>query len=327
VGIGPIAMNKKASADFEHLIERIHLLVESGESKVTWNDRIIDPDNPEQLRQIDVTIARQDRLTHVECRIHSAPQDVKWIEELIGRRASLKADAMIAVSASGFTKGAIKKAEAHGIILRTLHTLSEQEIRDWGRVTDVDVIYYEFTDTVITFRIPPDARIRGPFISDEHGKPVPFRGLFESIMNRMADDASLKDVDQSAVVKVHSPVDAPVLVDGIKSTYCIVDTNVRRIVRKLSLASVVAYAAPDGVDLTENANVQRFDADGFEILQNSDEVAVVVDLTDVPLPPRCLLHTVLFDFGRIIEMRWFKPVGLHEAMNYSTDVTIRVEWN
>jgi hypothetical protein len=54
---------------------------------------------------------------------------------------------LIAVSASGFTKGAVKKAEAQGIILRTVHTLSEQEIRDWGRVTNVEIIYYEFTDT------------------------------------------------------------------------------------------------------------------------------------------------------------------------------------
>jgi Restriction endonuclease len=320
-------MSKKASEDFEHLIERIHMLVESDDSIVTWNDRIIDPDNSDQLRQIDVTIARQGHLTHVECRFHRAPQDVKWIEELIGRRASLKADAMIAVSASGFTEGAVKKAEAHGIILRTLHTLSEQEIRDWGRVTDVEVIYYEFTDTVIAFRIPADASIRDPLISDEHGKPVDYRTLFEAVMNVMADNASLKNIDESDIIKFHSTVKAPVLVDGIKSTGCMVDTNVRRIVRKLSLASVVAYAAPDGFDLTENANVQHFDAEGFEILQNSDEVAVVVDLTDARPPPRCLLHAVRFDFGRVVTTRWTKPVGLREAMNYSTDVRIRVEWN
>jgi hypothetical protein len=321
-------MSKKASEDFEHLIERIHMLVESEDSIVTWNDRIIDPDNPDQLRQIDVTIARQGHLTHVECRFHRTPQDVKWIEELIGRRASLKADAMIAVSASGFTEGATKKAEAHGIILRTLHTLSEQEIRDWGRVTNVEVIYYEFTDTVVEFRIAADARIRGPLISDEHGKPVNYRALFKSVMHMLADNASLKNIGESDIIKFHSTVDAPVfLVDGIKSTGCMVDTNVRRIVRKLSLASVVAYAAPDGVDLTENANVQHFDAEGFEILQNSDEVAVVVDLTDAPPPPRCLLHTVWFDFGRVITTRWFKLIGLREAMNYSTDISIRVKWN
>jgi hypothetical protein len=146
-------------------------------------------------------------------------------------------------------------------------------------------------------------------------------------MNMMADNASLKNIGESDIIKFHSTVDVPVWVDGIKSTSCMLDTNVRRIVRKLPLASVVAHAVPDGVDLTENANVQHFDAKGFEILQNSDEVAVVVDLTDARPPPRCLLHTVRFDFGRIITTRWFKHIGLQEAMNYSTDVRIRVEWN
>jgi restriction endonuclease len=321
-------MSKKAAEDFERFIERIHMLVESEDSIVTWNDRIIDPDNPDQLRQIDITIARQGHLTHVECRFHRAPQDVKWIEELIGRRASLKAHAMIAVSASGFIEGAIKKADAHGIILRTLHTLSEQEIRDWGRVTNVEVIYYEFTDTVIAFRVPAGTSIRGASISDESGKPVNYRGMFEVVMKTLADGASFKDIDGSDIVKFHSTVDAPVLlVDGVKSSSCILNTKVRRIVRKLSLASVVAYAAPNGVDLTENAHIQRFDAEGFEILQNSNEVAAVVDLSDAPPPARCLLHTVWFDFGRVITIRWIKPIGLREAMNYSTDVSIRIEWD
>jgi hypothetical protein len=38
----------------------------------------------------------------VECRQHQSPQDVQWIEELIGRRVSLPADSAIAVSSSGF---------------------------------------------------------------------------------------------------------------------------------------------------------------------------------------------------------------------------------
>jgi hypothetical protein len=64
-----------ASDEFEQRIERIHRLLES-EGAVKWNERISDPDNPEQLRQIDVTIRRDDKLTMVQCRIHSAPQDV-----------------------------------------------------------------------------------------------------------------------------------------------------------------------------------------------------------------------------------------------------------
>jgi len=95
------------SVKFERQIERIHQLLENEGSQVTWDDKIPDPDNPKQPRQIDITIRRDGRTTHIECRIHRTKQGVKWIEELQGRKDSLCADSVIAVSASGFTKGAI----------------------------------------------------------------------------------------------------------------------------------------------------------------------------------------------------------------------------
>lgn len=108
----------KESDDFEKQITRIHELLEGSNAAVTWNEKIPDPDNPSQPRQIDFTIKNSDSFTIGECRFRKQPEDVKWIEELIGRKISLKADGVIAVSASGFTQGAIKKASAHGVVLR-----------------------------------------------------------------------------------------------------------------------------------------------------------------------------------------------------------------
>jgi hypothetical protein len=65
---------------FEQQIERIHQLLEAEGVKVTWNDRIPDPDNLSQPRQIDISIRRDGTLTLVECRIHKNPQDVTWID-------------------------------------------------------------------------------------------------------------------------------------------------------------------------------------------------------------------------------------------------------
>ena len=81
------------SQEFEQQVQRIHELIEQPGSVVTWDDRIPDPDNPKQARQIDITIHRDGNLTLIECRIHRKPQDVQWIEELMGRRQSLQADA------------------------------------------------------------------------------------------------------------------------------------------------------------------------------------------------------------------------------------------
>jgi Restriction endonuclease len=97
----------KNSEAFEQQIHRIHELLEGSGADVTWNDHVPDPDNPSQQRQIDVSIKRDGKLTLVEGRDRQSPQDVTWIEELIERCASLKADATIAVSSSGFTAGAL----------------------------------------------------------------------------------------------------------------------------------------------------------------------------------------------------------------------------
>jgi hypothetical protein len=157
--------------EFERQVERIHQLLEVEGSTVTWDDHITDPDSPSQPRQIDVSIRRDGSLTLVECRIHKEPQDVTWIEELMGRRTSLKADAVIAVSASGFTKTARDKANAHGIHLRDFATLSREEIQKWGRKRTLTPNFCEFTEVVLTVRaseLPGSGR---PQLTDTDGKP------------------------------------------------------------------------------------------------------------------------------------------------------------
>lgn len=46
------------ATDFEQRISRIHQVLEADGSLITWNDRVPDPDNPGQQRQIDISIKR-----------------------------------------------------------------------------------------------------------------------------------------------------------------------------------------------------------------------------------------------------------------------------
>jgi hypothetical protein len=140
----------KLSDLFEQRIHRIHELIEGFDAEVTWNDRIVDPDQPSRRRQIDITVKRHDRLTLIECRLHGSPQDVKWIEELIGRRQSLGAHEVIAVSASGFTKGAVAKASRYNILIRDLRKLSDEEVREWGRSISLTLYFFAYSDIVLT---------------------------------------------------------------------------------------------------------------------------------------------------------------------------------
>jgi hypothetical protein len=301
-----------ASTRFEQQIERLHRLLESEDSEVTWNDRIPDPDNPKQPRQIDVTIRRGGCTTLVECRIHKARQGVKWIEELIGRRASLHADSVIAVSASGFTEGAIRKSEKFGIILRSLYTLSEAEVGGWGRQTKVTVVFYEFSDTLVVFRIPKRSIDIDVVVTTEDGKPVEWRGLFDMAMRSLDDKA---DLDRHTL-DVEIEVFAPLVVSGVKPSSIHFQSRVRRILQEVSLLSVVAYTARKESDARKYAHVAKYDLGAFEILQGDDEVAVVADTSQLTPPPNCLLHTLLMDFGRGTTVKWVKPIGFHTILSH-----------
>ncbi|MBC6988581.1 restriction endonuclease [Hymenobacter sp. BT491] len=133
-----------SSDEFEQQISEIHRILADSNSEITWNDRMIDPDNVKQQRQIDISIKNGNYVTHVECRIHKSKQDVKWIEELYGRKMSLGIQNIIGVSSSGFTEGAIKKAKRFGIELRDTLNLEEEDLNSWGKAISLTREYITF---------------------------------------------------------------------------------------------------------------------------------------------------------------------------------------
>lgn len=131
--------------EFEQQVSRIVKILHGHGAEVTCDKRIPDPDNPSQLRQIDIEVIRDSKTIHIECRHHQAPQDVKWIEELMGRKESLGADCIIGVSSSGYTKGAERKATAKGIVLRDLCDIGDSDVFFW-------IGELEFTSSIFDMR-------------------------------------------------------------------------------------------------------------------------------------------------------------------------------
>ena len=308
----------KSSTAMEQQVERIKRLLEPLGTAVTWNEKIVDPDNTKQLRQIDVTIRKDGKLTHVECRLHADPQDVGWIEELMGRRISLRADAMIAVSSSGFTEGAILKADAQGIVLRNLATISAEEVQQWGRATDARLVYYEFDDTVVTFTVPKDRCEGSHKIAKSDTAPFPLRGLLELVMREAEDYPELDHGWGEFALNFGADVSG-----GGAPAAGIIETKIHRVVRTASLVSVVAYSAARSPVPETYARVQHYDP-AFEVIDAENEVAVVFDLSGVPAPKNCLLHGATLDFGRVVTLRWMKPIGIIEAIDLNAVVEIRV---
>ncbi len=296
-----------ASKKFERQIHRIYELLEQVGSDVTWNDKIPDPDNPEQARQIDISIKRDGKLTLVECRIHQKPQDVKWIEELIGRRLSLRADAVIAVSNSGFTEGAVLKAKEFGIILRDLQTLTEQEIQAWGLSTRVSLTFFEYKDVEITLSV----------ITKNKSLTID-----EVIAGLRKTDSLYRIFEMaSSVIEQKNPSGNPcrfkghfkvenlsVCGENIDKVKFVAD--VKRIIQELKIPSVVAYDAPDVQTAQRNVLVEKVAFGDFEITQSSNRVFIAADLTPVKCPPNCQFKYIGFDFGRVVSMESFELLGL-----------------
>lgn len=298
-----------SSEKFEQQIYKIHNLLEKTKAKVIWNDRILDPDNPEQLRQIDVSIKKNNKLTIIECRIHKSKQDVKWIEELIGRKASLKADALIAVSASGFTRGAILKAEKFGIILRDILSLTEDEIRNWGSKTDVWLTFYEYSKVEIEL-----------IFSAQHRQVLKFKdlenylrcnreklySLFETI-SKTVDDQNISG--KTALIRGEL-LSKDIKINGVSPEKIIFSTAVKSRDKHLNIASVVVYDSPEIDALERNVFIEAVELGDFEITQSNDSLSVALDLSQAKIPKNCHFRSVKFDFKRVVSINTISIVGL-----------------
>ena len=306
---------------FEQQVERIHQLLDAEGATVTWNDRIPDPDNPSQPRQIDISIRRDGMLTLVECRIHKNPQDVTWIEELMGRRTSLKADAVIAVSASGFTKTARDKAVAHGIHLRELAALSPEEIKNWGHTRTVTLNFCEFTQVKVVIRASQLTRPGLPQLTGPDGKPpspLIWQLLYQSVMQGLHADGW-----NGVPNTIDVPVEAKLLVNGKPPNSIVFHAKVRRVSQRVALASVFEYA--DAVTATSHAQVGSYQLGASEMIEGSDNVDMVIDLSTISVPDNCCFETVTVDAGRIVNARP-RVIGAEQAMSCRIPIELRYEF-
>jgi hypothetical protein len=117
-------MSRRSNA-FQKLIAHIHEEIESIGGRVTESKSLLEENIDEPVsREVDVLIERKSKngtqRIAVECRDRASPDDIQWIDSLIGKYRNLPVHRVIAVSASGFSKNAVRKAFANNIELRSL---------------------------------------------------------------------------------------------------------------------------------------------------------------------------------------------------------------
>lgn len=286
----------KTSKDLEQRVQRIHELLEGSGAEVKWDDHVPDPDNPSQMRQIDVSIRRDGLLTLIECRLHGRPQDVMWIEELIGRRASLSASAVVAVSSNGFTDGAKKKAAAYNVALRDFRSLGDDEIRSWGEPKRVWIHYLQFLEIDLSFGIAPGFD-RSPLrLNQAHFREalIPFiNGAMEKASEMEGEKEEKKFVDAGATLTLGGP-----LFDAVGASEAVVRSPLFACRKQVPLASVAAYDKPDVAPADRSTRVSDFGEGLFEIAQSENRAAIAVDFSTFEIPKNSYIYGALVDLGQ-----------------------------
>jgi len=299
--------------EFEKQVERILRILEAEGASVTWNDRIPDPDNPAQLRQIDVSVRREGRLTLVECRAHSRPQDVKWIEELYGRRVSLGADSVIAVSASGFTEGAVRKANRLGVFARDLRNLSDEEIHTWGRGTRVRLSYVKFEE-VDVFLVGSPITIPSPIhpltmFQTSTGGSWPVGDLFQNAATQIANH----NLPEDRVVRGRYFTNE--LFFGTNPIPELVfQAQWRWLHRDLVLPTVLAFGPPTSTTSEQEAYIERVDHSRTEIHHGSEGVVALIDVVAAHPLDGAFPRRVDLDLGQPLPLRGFGIIGIGEPL-------------
>ena len=268
------------STQFEQRVSRIHRLLEADGCAVTWNGRIPDPDNPVQSRQVDILIKRGDQTVHAECRSHKNPQDVKWIEELIGRRLSLEADQVIAVSDSGFTEGARRKANRHGIVLRELHLIADVELTSWGKRSELECCYYKLSHVQFQLEFggpSPSPQRVGDYLATQFG-------IISSVMNGSKYSINnIADPLFPLCIQAALQPSAPISVDSIQILTINVRYEANRISVRHLLPTVFSYSEPESADQVQ-ALVETHDQITLEIIKSKQQCFVHIDLSTLPPP-------------------------------------------
>lgn len=309
------------SDNFEKRIKRIEELLESSNAEIIWNDRIIDPDT-EQIRQIDITIKKNGKITHIECRKRSGKQNVMWIEELIGRKQSLGADKMIAVSDSGFTGPAIKKANAKGIFLRDIKKITAEEILNWGEVSNVLVGLFKYNNPKIELYF--DYSLSAKITSDNQGAILsklvsnnnPILSDSIKLLRDFLQKQKLSDTPEHIKMRAFfEPWKYDI--DGFPIHGISISGEFYNSQLKYETASVLFYGEPNVKKSERTANVEIFEFDGFEISNSVKSSSICFDITTIPFPKNTIFNgRVVVNFPEHRSLKKIETIGIMDQSQF-----------
>lgn len=290
--------------EFEQQIYRIHTLIENtgAQAEIKWRDHV--PDFADgRSREVDISIRKDGRFTFVECRHRSRPQDKLWIEQLAGKRQLLNADAVIAVSSSGFSKGAIAAAKYLGVHYRQLTDISLEEAGSWPNLSTVFLSFVQFQR--LLFKV----RINGPYHSKEEkilqsrdGALVSFFDLAIQLTDKLFEELQ-KTNDNRTWRQFHASNFGKdkFSLDGVPVVAMAFECNARHLRTPQILSTVYDYSATS-LSSQPIAIVEKTENQISEIIKVENHVNWYVDLSQAVVPENSVFMAVTSDHGKPVVM-------------------------
>jgi len=124
----------KAGRALEELVATLETLLSNSPVEIRSPDFIMGK-TTHTPREVDVSLRTRVGsaavLVIIECRDRARPENVQWIDAIVGKQEEVGANKAVAVSRSGFTATARARAQAKGIELRTLEEVNSASVWDW----------------------------------------------------------------------------------------------------------------------------------------------------------------------------------------------------
>ncbi|MBC8757302.1 restriction endonuclease [Kordia sp. YSTF-M3] len=278
----------KKSDEFEKQVARIYSILESDkESIVTWDEEVPNPHYKGTTRQVDITVRKGNSLTVIECRMRNRTQGSEWVDQLDGKRNSLGADKVIGVSASGFTKPAIAQAEALGVFLRDLSSITEKEVQSWANKSEIRICLYKYEDIKFAF-----------FLKKEKGKNINKKDIrifmkeneylqstFKNIKHFLQED-KFSSVDGEEVALESNPLPPKNIIKGIhieKIQFC---SNISVSSKDYDVNSIMVFSNLEKPNVKEEVlHIEKHGLGNNEIIKKGEFVTPIIDLTGFKLEP------------------------------------------
>jgi len=234
---------------------------------------------------------------------------------------------LIAVSSSGFTKGALKKAKRHGVVPRDLKRLTDAEVRGWGQQIALTLYFYEYFDLEVSllFGETSIASLNATAVELELKRHPAMQSLFNAAARQLGEFDLLATENSGRAVKfalrlqleTFSFCGEPVVEVG----FC---GSARLISREVLSPAVFSYGEPNADSRYSDALIETFSLGGTSITHNMSRISLFLDISRLEMPPFCQFRFFRVSSEHEMDHEAVELFGLEKLWVHGTGLTINI---